>query len=97
MKKILLTSVICFVLTLAASAQTPTPTPGYSDSEDAKPVPVVKGETPRTLDELKATAKKNKTDDDVLFVWDKFKDESIVMAKPDGVGRTGSGMLFCDS
>jgi hypothetical protein len=79
--------------TLGSSAQTPTPTPtpGYSDTEDAKPIAAVKGETPRTLDELKAIAKKNKTDDDVLFVWDKFKDESIVMAKPENIVGSWEG------
>ncbi len=79
--------------TLGSSAQTPTPTPtpGYSDTEDAKPIAAVKGETPRTLDELKAVAKKNKIDDDVLFVWDKFKDESTVMAKPENIVGSWEG------
>ena len=91
MKIILLTSTICFILTLAASAQTPTPTPGYSDSQDAMPVAAVKAETPRTLDEMKAAAKRNKTDDDVFFVWDKFKDESQVLSKPENIVGSWEG------
>ena len=74
-----------------ASAQTPTPTPGYSDSQDAIPVAAVKGETPRSIDEMKAAAKKNKTDDDVFFVWDKFKDESQVLSKPENIVGSWEG------
>lgn len=74
--------------------QTPTPTPAFSDSDtDAKAVSVPSGgkDIPRTLDDMKAAAKKNKTDDDVLFVWDKFKDESAIMSKPENIVGSWEG------
>lgn len=91
MKNILLT----LVLVTAASGQTPSPSPAdYSDSDAGKPVailPARPNEQPRTLDEIKALTKANKTKDDIFVFYDKFKDESAVIAKPENLVGSWEG------
>lgn len=97
-KNILPTSAICFILTLAAFGQTPSvsPTPSYSDSDATGPQPPPAAsshhnEKPRTIDEMKALAKASKTKDDLVFAYDKFRDESIVTSKPENIVGSWEG------
>jgi hypothetical protein len=77
--------IIVLALAVAAAAQTT----GYSDTEPAKPH--IRGEVPKTLDELKAQAKKTKADDHLIFLWDKFKDQTTLMTKPDNLVGSWEG------
>jgi hypothetical protein len=65
------------------AAQTP-----YSETADPKPAVTRPNERPATIDELKARAKKSKLDG-VLFGYDKFKDESAIMSRPESFGAGG--------
>ncbi|MBV9215305.1 MAG: hypothetical protein JO053_03940 [Acidobacteria bacterium] len=92
MKKLL--PFVCFVLFVGtALAQSPSPSPAYSETADAKPVasPEHRNERPATLDELKAKVKAAKAKDDVILAWDKFKDESIIMSKPENIVGSWEG------
>ncbi len=85
---------LIFVFLFAASAFGQSPTPGFSDSDTVKPARAVKpNEAPRTLDEMKAQAKASKTNGDLIFVYDKFKDESVVVTKPQNLVSSWEGAM----
>lgn len=94
MRTALFSSIAFLAFTTAAICQTPSPSPAYSESQDSTTIITQKpNETPRSLDEIKAAAKKNKTADDLIFAYDKFKDESVIMSKPENIVGSWEGAL----
>lgn len=88
---------LILILTLASAAfgQTPSPTPiGYSDSEDDKKSTASITAQSVSVDALKARAKTEKLKD-LVISYDKFKDQSVVMTKPENlIGSWEGGMAI---
>lgn len=87
--------VLCVLCAYVVPAQSPSPTPEqFSESADVtiavKPPKV--NEKPATLDEIKQRAKANKTKGEMIFAYDKFKDESIIVSKPHNLVGSWEGV-----